>query len=113
MIHFFQPFVLQLNPDGINASIEYFYKHVHQNIPLSFSRSSNNCETIEVARATVLIGHRQVLAVAKYSMTCASLKLFLTARINISAYAIDFYKLGNDGITITLIGSKVLQPQRG
>lgn len=113
MIQFFQPFVLQLNPFGINASIDYFYKHCHQNVPMSFGRAGNNCETVENAKAIASLGHRQVLAIVKYSMSCANLKQWLMGRKNIGAFAVDFYKLENDGVTVTLIGSKVLEPQRG
>jgi hypothetical protein len=81
-------------------------------VPLTFCRATNLYETLEHAKAASLLGPRQVLTILKYSMSCNDLKSWIMARINIVPYAVDFYKLENDLVTITLIGSKVLTPQR-
>lgn len=112
MFHFFQAHTLSINPAGVNASIDYFYKSVTQNISLSFNRGGNMTDNVETAKALSPITMRQIMVILKFSMSCLDVKLWVTGRVNIAAYAVDFYKIGPDLVTPVLIGTKVLAPKR-
>lgn len=115
MLNFFQSYILSLNPNGPSASIDYFYNHyknVYSGISLSLNRGVELRDNLEAAKASVVLGHRQVMAILKFSMSCATIKLWFMARTEIQPYAIDFYKLNDDGVTTTLIGTKTLNTRR-
>ncbi len=112
MLNFFQSFILSLNPNGPSASVEYFYKSAYKNMSFTFNRTTGLRDNLEASKAALQLGHRQVMGILKFSMSCLTLKSWLMGRLEIKAYAIDFYKLNDDGVTTTLIGTKVLDTRR-
>jgi hypothetical protein len=111
-MRFYQSYILNTNPNGAFASIDYFHKLLLGAISMRLDRNPSLSDNPETSKAYLKITNRQVIVLMKFSLSCSTLKKWIMCREEISPYAIEAFKLDADGIGLVSIGSKFLSPER-
>lgn len=108
----YQSYILNTNPNGAFASMDYFHKLLLGAINMRLDRNPSLSDNPETSKAYVKITNRQVIVLMKFALSCPTLKNWITCREEIYPFAIEAFKLDADGIGLISLGSKTLNSER-